>query len=381
MQDPNSGKIGTAKGKPGPKPKKSISDSSEVQDKNIKVDGLPSKGRKSSSERTDEIRNPPKSRSSPKPKKETSDIVGEHKKKPGPKPRKALSEPLKTDLSSEDAAKAGAKVSRPHGDTSKVTTSSQSSKNKPCAVLKKHSDENSENGREISKQSKDSENSSSQIFRAKPGPKPKKKTESSTNIDSSPVSTKKKVISQKVILNNSVADDSNTEEVGKIKASKSKNSGTSSPSSKLPTKSKNAKTDTSPIKGKPGPKPKAKLSPTKLTNGSPKRPGKKVKKTGKRPSSLNATERQSSTSDESDTLYSLNEPERKKFKFDQTDSGTSSDSEVVLRKPKETKTSPSPRKMLLKDSIRPKNIDNVTGEFKMQRFRTLVLRIANIIYV
>ncbi len=97
-----------------------------------------------------------------------------------------------------------------------------------------------------------------------------------------------------------------------------------------------------------------------------KQQGKKAKKGVKRPI-LNSAGRQNSSSDDSDTLYSLNdEPGKKKLKLDPSDSATSSDSEVVLKKPKATKLdtpSPSPRKMLLKDSIRPKMLDNDTGTF------------------
>ena len=309
------------------------------------------------------------------------------------------------------------------------TPNSQTHKGKPKTKSKKNVTEDSEMATENIKGNPKipiqdlsvSDNSlSSQKVRGKPGPKPKKMPESFTSVGGSPANAKKKVSAKKSMSGSGEMDDSTNEskdlfvkerktesdvvektninsepekkkttarskrvenEAEGSNLSKSKggvkaksgniNVETSFPSAKFSTKSKNTKNENSPVKGKPGPKPKrllpemiksTKLSPIKLNTESPKRAGKKFKKSSKRPASSSAAERQNSTSDESDTLYSLNEPDRKKFKFDQTDSATSSDSEVILKKPKEMKTSPSPRKMLLKDSIRPKSIDNGTGK-------------------
>ena len=454
------GRNSMSKGKPGPKPKKpATTENSEMQDTSSITESFASKGRKTSCERTEEVSMSPKSTTSPKVKKDIVDIRTEQRKKPGPKPRKALSEPVKIDLSNEDASKIkeGAKDSMqqvenvdetPNSQTGKgkpktkpkknitqdseaktsmqqvenvnKTPNSQTSKGKPKTKPKKNVTQDSEMATENIKRSPtklpnqelnvSDNSSSSQKVRGKLGPKPKKTSESSPSVGGSPGTAKKKVSKKSMPDSGEMDDGTNFIKVRKTESnvektsvsnepekkktisrskkveneaegsvlSKSKatvkaksdnsNVGTSFPSTKLSTKSKNVKNDTSPVKGKPGPKPKrplpeniksTKLSPSKLNT---KRAGKKLKKTVKRSSSFSTTDRQNSTSDESDTLYSLNEPERKKFRFDQTDSATSSDSEVVLKKPKEMKTSPSPRKMLLKDSIRPKNIDSETGK-------------------
>ena len=415
----NTGRSSISKGKPGPKPKKPAAEISEVQD---------TSSRKTSCERTEEMS--PKNKSSPKGKKDIANIRTEQRKKPGPKPRKALSEPVKIDLSNEDASKIkeGAKTTKQQVENVDETPNSQMSKGKPKTKSKKNVTEDSEmttenikgNPKIPTQELNASDDAlSSQKVRRKPGPKPKKMPESSTTVGGSPATAKKKVSAKRSMSSSGEMDDSTHESKDLVKGRKTESNGvektnihsesekkktvsrskkveneaegsnlskskggvkaksgninveTSFPSAKFSTKSKNTKNDTSPVKGKPGPKPKrslpeiiksTKLSPSRLNTESPKRAGKKFKKSSKRPLSSSTAERQNSTSDESDTLYSLNEPDRKKFKFDQTDSATSSDSEVILKKPKEMKLSPSPRKMLLKDSIRPKNIDNETGK-------------------
>ena len=417
------GRSSISKGKPGPKPKKpATTEISEMQDTNSITESFASKGKKTSCERTEEMSMSPKSKSSPKVKKDIADIRTEQRKKPGPKPRKALSEPVKADLSNEDTSKIrdGAKASMQQVENADEMPNSQTNKGKPKTKPKKNITQDTEMTQNIKGSPKlpnqelivSDNSSSSQKVRGKPGPKPKKTSESSSGVGGSPGTAKKKVAKmsmsdsgemddstnfvkirkpesnvveksnvsnepekKKISRSKKVENEAEGSTLSKSKAAvkaKSDNSsvGTSSPSTKLSTKSKNAKNDSSPVKGKPGPKPKrpltenikpTKLSPSKVTESS-KRAGKKLKKSVKRSSSFSTAERQNSTSDESDTLYSLNEPERKKIRFDQTDSATSSDSEVVLKKPKEMKTSPSPRKMLLKDSIRPKNVDNETGK-------------------
>ena len=184
-------------------------------------------------------------------------------------------------------------------------------------------------------------------MKAKPGPKPKKslsdnpdgaskrksnvkkKKGQSDNTDNSGIKTKKEVSesdNEGQALIKSKAD---------TKAKTTQINLTNSPkSAKLASKAKNLKSESgnSPAKAKPWQKAKNALlesnksnkpssSPSKPNTDSPKDHSKKLKKGAKRPANLTNTEGQNSTSDESDTLYSLNEPERKRFKFDQTDIG------------------------------------------------------------
>ena len=347
----NTGRSGTSKGKPGPKPKKPAAEISEVQDTSSKTDSLASKGGKTSCERTEEMSMSPKNKSSPKGKKDIANIRTEQRKKPGPKPRKALSEPVKIDLSIEDASKIkeGAKTTKQQVENVNETPNSQTSKGKPKTKSKKNVTEDSEITAEhikgnpkipIQELNASDDVLSSQKVRRKPGPKPKKMPESSTSVGGSPATAKKKVSAKRSMSGSGDTDDSTHENKDLVKGRKTESNGvekrnihsesekkktvsrskkveneaegsnlskskggvkaksgninveTSFPSAKFSTKSKNTKNDTSPVKGKPGPKPKrslpdmirsTKLSPSKLNTESPKRAGKKFKKSSKRP--------------------------------------------------------------------------------------------------
>ena len=393
--------VASTKGKPGPKPKKSVSESSDIVESVDKSKGnLTSKSKKTPETKEEKTTMSPKGKGSPKPKGTLGNTSEVTRKKPGPKPKKALSEPIETNSEPKDNPKLG------EGHKADSMLSSQPVKDKPGPKPKKKLSENSEMTVGTMKKSPKVVNKhlgsdaeelrNSQTNRVKPGPKPKKslsdsspgdirdgaskkksnvktKKSPSNNIDAADTSSKAKKVnsvdSEKGTKSKKeVAESVHAKSKVEVKSKTAQSNVTNSPTSAKTSKAKNLKSESSnsPAKAKPGPKPKKALSesnksPSKPNTESPKQQSKKLKKGAKRPVNLSNTERQNSTSDESDTLYSLNEPERKRFKFDQTDSATSSDSEVVLRKPKPVKTSPSPRKMLLKDSIRPKNFESETG--------------------
>ncbi len=340
--------------KPGPKPKsdqsevKRSSSEGSIQEK-VKKTELPTELKKDAVLAPVQ---PARKKPGPKPKNASQEGSEENpvKNKPGPKPKKNVTPESAKSKESPQVSESENKA-KLKGNSSVSSSGNTSSPDKAKKKVRKEAAENTESNK-----------GNNRVKKSVPDVVKKDSVVTKTGNDSDAGSKSKAKSGSKVSSENKVGD------------SKSKTAPANSPSKAKPGQkvkktsaagnSNNSSKSAGSSPNKPGPS-------SSSSTESPKLAGKKAKK--KATKRLAASDRENSTSDDSDILYSLNEvtnqgPKFKRLKLDRSDSATSSDSEIVLKKPKLSKaaTTPtppmSPRKMLLKDSIRPKTLDNDSGK-------------------